>query len=82
VVQSGTRYVTPAQRRHAGEDVEILAARALVYRSAAPAAPDRWRGAELTTTMTHEEGHASVLSAVHHYTAEVVGLHAVERSIT
>ena len=42
--------------------------------------PDlRW-GTDLTTTFTLEEGQASVLLAVDHYTAEIVGIHAVKRA--
>jgi putative transposase len=45
-----------------------------------PDAPDlRW-GTDLTTTFTLEEGQASVLLAVDHYTAEIVGIHAVKRA--
>jgi transposase InsO family protein len=45
-----------------------------------PEAPDlRW-GTDLTTTFTLEEGQASVLLAVDHYTAEIVGIHAVKRA--
>lgn len=45
-----------------------------------PNAPDlRW-GTDLTTTFTLEEGQASVLLAVDHYTAEIVGIHAVKRA--
>jgi putative transposase len=40
---SGIKYVTPAQR-HAGEDVELLAARHQLYAKAREANPRRWSG--------------------------------------
>lgn len=45
-----------------------------------PDAPDlRW-GTDLTTTYTLEEGQASVFLAVDHFTADIVGIHAVKRA--
>lgn len=45
-----------------------------------PDAPDvRW-GTDLTTTFTLEEGQASVFLAVDHFTADIVGIHAVKRA--
>lgn len=40
---SGIRFVTPAER-HEGRDIEILAARVLVYEKARKERPDRWAG--------------------------------------
>jgi putative transposase len=40
---SGIKYVTPAQR-HAGEDIEILRAREILYAEAKEANPRRWSG--------------------------------------
>lgn len=45
-----------------------------------PEAPDMRWGTDLTTTVTLEQGQASVLLAVDHHTAEIVGIHAVKRA--
>jgi putative transposase len=41
---------------------------------------DRPRGTDLTSTFTVEDGQASVLLAVDHYSAEIVGIHAAKRA--
>ena len=42
--------------------------------------PDQMWGTDATVTFTETEGHVTVFAAIDHYTAECVGIHAVNKA--